>query len=156
MKGLDDKLIRRQTPEWRALHRDIPTAVALLTVIAAGIINAVALFGLFQRPPISTPHASPIFWLILILFIWWVPSFTEYRPRPIKRVKIMAVVNIPASVILTSAALETNHPSMSLYYGASGLVVVLTIVSYIAYGRSVLKKTGPWRLPEDGPAGKPQ
>lgn len=156
MKGLDNKLTRRQTPEWRALHRDRATAIAVLSVFFACVVNGVAFIGLMHRDTMSSPYSMPIFWFIALPMAWWATSFTEYRPIPVALAKIMAIANIPLAGLLLAWATMTDYVPLSLHYVMTGLVVLATLISLHFYNRSVLKKTGPWRLPEDGPADKPQ
>lgn len=135
---------RHDSPEWQILRRDKATFVATLAVYLESLCVVVALLMLTDHSTIF-PQGSLVFWVLAVPLTGWALWMGSYGAAAVMVFRVLMVVDPFVSAIALVIAVRTRAPGTDLFGVAFGATIVMGIVAWAAYRRSVLRRVGAMR-----------
>jgi len=135
---------RHDSPEWQILRRDKATFVATLAVYLESLCVVVALLMLTDHSTIF-PQGSLVFWVLAVPLTGWALWMGSYGAAAVMVFRVLMVVDPFVSAVAFVIAVRTRAPGTDLFGVAFGATIVMGIVAWAAYRRSVLRRVGAMR-----------
>lgn len=135
---------RRDSPEWQLLRRDKATFIATLAVYLESVCVVVALLSLTDRSVVF-PQGASVFWVLAVPLTVWALWMGSYGAGAVMVFRVLMVVDPVIAAVALVVAGRTGATGIGLFVAAVGGSVVLGLVGWLAYRRSVLWRTGAMR-----------
>jgi hypothetical protein len=137
-------MTRRQSPQWQALRRDVPTFIASAAVYLASVCVIVAFLGLVETSA-SSPMGQPLFWVLAVPLTIWALALGGYGPRAVAILRSLMIVDAPAVLVILALAYVRGGADRTLFVVTTILTIALTAAGVWFYSQSVLRRDGPLR-----------
>lgn len=125
-----------------ALRTDWPTGISISFVLLATICVATSINALVGTSD-PFPYEQPIFWIMVVIFLVWYNYLRNYSQKSMASYRIMMIIDIPLSLLITGIAYMLHADTLGFYIGANILTIILISISVWYYRKSVLRKLGP-------------